>query len=61
MTANRLSAGRNAKPVALQSSFATSVLKPLGAFNPVPTAVPPKGSAAKGVRLSSIQEWQSLS
>ena len=47
---NLLGAGRNSLPVRPEIARAASTSKPAGAFNPVPTAVPPRASSCKDRR-----------
>ena len=46
LLANLFDAVTNGRPVSIAISVATSTLKPLGAFKPVPTAVPPRASSS---------------
>ena len=47
---NLLGAVTKSFPVSRESAWATPTSKPLGAFSPVPTAVPPRASSFKGGR-----------
>ena len=45
-------------PVSSETDLAASISKPAGALRPVPTAVPPRASSDRGVR---VREMSSLS
>ena len=48
---NLLAAVLKSLPVSSETAFATSTSNPLGAFKPVPTAVPPRASSRRPERL----------